>query len=433
MNIITKISVLILLITLIHSCKKEEVPTLTTSAVTNITGTTASSGGNITSEGSGTIISRGVCWSTGSSPTIADNKTSDGTGAGSFTSSMIALNGATTYYVRAYASSSAGTGYGMAMSFTTLGSSPTANIALATNINVTSATLNGSVNANHLSTVVTFEYGTSTSYGNTATATQSPVTNNTNTNVSATITGLTGGTIYHYRVKAVNALGTTMSNDFTFTTFLLLTDIEGNTYRAVSIGTQVWMAENLKTTKYNDGTAIPNVTGTAWGALTTPGYCWYNNDAATYKATYGALYNWYTVNTGKLCPTGWHVPTDAEWTTLENYLTANGYNYDGTTTGNKYAKSLASTTLWTSSATVGAVGNTDYPEKRNATGFTALPGGFRSYDGAYGAIGFYGYWWSSSTEFNPYALNRRVYYNFDNVFRSNYDKQGGFSVRCIRD
>jgi hypothetical protein len=164
------------------------------------------------------VISRGVCWSTGTTPTIADNKTTDGAGAGSFSSNMTDLNGATIYYVRAYATNSAGTGYGMPISFTTLGQSPTPTIASATNINIMSATLNGSVNANYLSTVVTFEYGLTTSYGSTITATQSPLTGNTSTNISADITGLTAGTIYHYRIKAVNSLGTTYSNDITFTT-----------------------------------------------------------------------------------------------------------------------------------------------------------------------------------------------------------------------
>ena len=96
-----------------------------------------------------------------------------------------------------------------------------------------------------------------------------------------------------------------------------VTDKDDNVYHTVTIGTQTWMAENLKTTKYNDGTAIPLVTdSTAWTSLLTPAYCWYNYDATTYKNTYGALYNWYAVNTGKLAPIGWHVATDAEWTTL---------------------------------------------------------------------------------------------------------------------
>ena len=108
------------------------------------------------------------------------------------------------------------------------------------------------------------------------------------------------------------------SNTPTATT---VSDADGYVYHTVTIGAQVWMVENLKTTKYNDGTAIPLVTdSTAWAILTIPGYCWYNNDAVTYKATYGALYNWYAVNTGKLAPKGWHVPADAEWTKLITFL-----------------------------------------------------------------------------------------------------------------
>jgi hypothetical protein len=101
----------------------------------------------------------------------------------------------------------------------------------------------------------------------------------------------------------------------------LVKDIDGNVYDTVTVGTQTWMVENLKTTRYNDGTAIPLVTkSVAWETLSTPGYCWYNNDESTYKAPYGALYNWYTVNTGKLCPTGWHVPGDSEWIVLIDFL-----------------------------------------------------------------------------------------------------------------
>ena len=216
---ISGIILVVLSIFLIHSCKKkEEVPVITTAAITNITGTTATCGGTINNEGSATVISRGICWSTINAPTLSDNKTLDGAGAGSFSSNITELNGATTYFVRAYATNSVGTGYGMAMSFSTLGQSPTPTAAAATNINTTSATLNGTVNANYLSTVVTFEYGTITSYGSTTTATQSPVTGNTNTNVSVNIMGLTAGTIYHYRLTAVNSLGTTNSDDLIFTT-----------------------------------------------------------------------------------------------------------------------------------------------------------------------------------------------------------------------
>ena len=128
-----------------------------------------------------------------------------------------------------------------------------------------------------------------------------------------------------------------------------VTDIDGNIYQTVTIGTQTWMVENLRTTKYNDNSAIPEITGAiTWSNLTTPGMCTNNNTKNTDTInTYGRLYNWYAVNTGKLPPIGWHVPTDAEFTILENYLIANGFNYDGTTTGNsisnnKIAKALNS-------------------------------------------------------------------------------------------
>jgi uncharacterized protein (TIGR02145 family) len=219
-----------------------------------------------------------------------------------------------------------------------------------------------------------------------------------------------------------------------------VTDIDGNVYNTVTIGTQVWMKENLKTTKYNDNTSIPLVTiHSAWVALTTPGYCWYNNDAAANKTTYGALYNWYAVdatsNGGKnVCPTGWHVPTDNEWTTMENYLIANGYNYDGTTTGNKYAKAMASASGWSSYSGVGTVGNTDYPAKRNATGFTALPGGYRWDPEEFINIGSYGSWWSSSEVISTYAWSRYIFCGSEIVSRiSFFGKSNGFSVRCLRD
>jgi uncharacterized protein (TIGR02145 family) len=211
----------------------------------------------------------------------------------------------------------------------------------------------------------------------------------------------------------------------------VLTDIDGNVYHTLTIGTQTWMVENLKTTKYNDGTSIPNITDeSAWSSLTTPGYCFYDNAAAN-KSTHGALYNWYTVNTGKLAPTGWHVPTDAEWTTLENYLIANGYNYDGTTTGNKIAKSLAATTLWNTDTTEGAIGND--LTKNNGSGFAGLPGGYCGSDGSFYSIGYCGYWWRSTEASTDNAWARYLGYYLSSVGRGSFCRQFGFSVRCVRD
>ncbi len=177
------------------------------------------------------------------------------------------------------------------------------------------------------------------------------------------------------------------------------------------------MAENLKTTKYNDGTAIPLVTdGIAWGILATPGYCWYNNDAASYKSTYGALYNWYAVNSTKLAPAGWHVPTDAEWTTLTTYL--GGENV----AGGKLKET--GTTHWLSPNT-GAT---------NETGFTALPGGSRhSNNYTFNSLDYYGYWWSATETNTSNAWGRYINEHNSNVYSSYYYKQAGFSVRCLRD
>ncbi len=209
--------------------------------------------------------------------------------------------------------------------------------------------------------------------------------------------------------------------------FVACTDADGNNYTTVTIGTQTWMAENLKTTKYKDGTAIPLVTdNTAWAALSTPAYCWYNNDATTYKNKYGALYNWYTVNTVKLAPVGWHVPTDAEWTTLTNYVTAN------LGTSLNVAKALAAATDWTIYSTTGAIGCG--LTLNNSTGFSALPGGSRyNYGGTFGGVGYYGYWWSSTEYGTSYAWYRYMCCDYSDVGRNDGYETGGFSVRCLRD
>lgn len=228
-----------------------------------------------------------------------------------------------------------------------------------------------------------------------------------------------------------------------------VTDFDGNVYNTVTIGTQVWMKENLKTTHYADGTAIPLVTGTSnWDALTatSKAYCWYDDDISN-KATYGALYTRAAAMNGAasttanpsgiqgVCPTGWHLPSEAEWKQMENYLADNGYNYDGTTGGGrgKIAKSLASTNGWTSSPNTGAVGNTDYPAYRNKSGFTALPGGARNYGGAFYGIGDYGYWWNATEYHTISAWNRfMLYYYSSGYWSSNYEELG-LSVRCVRD
>jgi len=203
----------------------------------------------------------------------------------------------------------------------------------------------------------------------------------------------------------------------------VLTDINGNTYNTVYIGGQLWMAGNLRTTKYNDNTPIPTGhTDGQWAALNTGAYAVYphatidglNSDAEVLQA-YGALYNWYALETGNLCPTGWHLPSDAEWSELTNYL-------GGESVAGGKLKEI-STTHWFNP-------NTD---ATNETGFTALPGGGRFYDGTFGAISIDGYWWSATESNASNAWCRNMNYHHSNVFRNDRSKSLGFSVRCVRD
>jgi uncharacterized protein (TIGR02145 family) len=193
-------------------------------------------------------------------------------------------------------------------------------------------------------------------------------------------------------------------------------DVDGNVYTSVTIGTQVWMGENLKTTKYNDGGQIPLVSdNTAWGNLTTPGYCWYNNVEATYKATYGAMYNWHTVSTGNLCPTGWHVPSDAEWTTLVTFLGGE------TVAGGKLKEK--GTSHW----------NSPNAEATDEYGFKALPGGEHDYSGFFYEIGSSGFWWSATDNGSTEAWNMSLYSDHGGMNRRSYMMKHGFSVRCLKD
>jgi len=201
-----------------------------------------------------------------------------------------------------------------------------------------------------------------------------------------------------------------------------VTDIEGNVYPTVQIGDQVWMTENLKTTRLNDGTDLALIEeDTAWfnaSLNNLPGYCWYLNDETTYGVTYGPLYNWYTVETGKLCPEGWHVPSDAEWTQLTNFL-------GGAKVSGGMLKE-SGTDHWQSPNT----------SATNESGFTALPAGWREPRGYYDYLGLMGSWWSTdwtSNEFNSFGWVRLVSFENGETYRDGFAKNIGISVRCIRD
>ena len=212
-----------------------------------------------------------------------------------------------------------------------------------------------------------------------------------------------------------------------------VTDRDGNVYDTVKIGTQTWMVENLKTTKYRNGDSIPNVTVAAiWENLTSGGYCNYNNETY-YGSKYGCLYNWYAVSDSRnLAPVGWHVATDADWTILQDYLIANGYNYDGSIVGNKIAKSLAANTDWyTGGTTVGSIGND--LSKNNKTGFTALPSGYRIDNGSFVNMTFHAFWWTTTESSSTNAVY--IYLHFSDPSLTIYpsSKKWGRSVRCVKD
>jgi len=253
------------------------------------------------------------------------------------------------------------------------------------------------------------------------------ISNGTGTGAfSSSLTGLEGSTKYYVRAYATNNSGvTSYGAEVSFVT--LTTDFDGNVYTSVTIGTQTWMVENLKTTKYRNGDAIDNVTdNTVWLARTAGAWCDYFNIASN-GTKYGHLYNWYAVSdTRNIAPVGWHVANDADWTKLESYVA------DHLGTSLNAAKALATaTTDWTASSTAGTVGNN--LALNNFTGFSALPGGYRYNDGTFYNQGYFGFWWSSTEYYTSSAWYRNMFYGGSNVYRNSSSKASGFSVRCVRD
>ena len=413
------------------------VPTLTTTAVTGITYTAAASGGNITVDGGGAVTARGVCWATTANPLATGSHTTDGTGTGIFSSSIIGLLPGTPYHVRAYATNSAGTAYGADVPFTTNPIViPTLTTTAITGITMTAAASGGNITADG--------GGAVTARGVCWSTTPIPDINDPLTingagigAFTSALTGLADGTNYYVRAYATNSAGTAYGNQQVFTTLHLtgtLSDNDGNTYQTVKIGSQWWMAENLATTKYNTNAPITNVTTNAgWiaenGTFGHNGaYCWYNNDAATYKHLYGAMYNWYAVNSGNLCPTGWHVPTDAEYQTLEVFLgmalgtnpgQVGAFEDRGTDQGTQ----MKNTTGW-------AIGENG----TNTSGFSALPGGYRfGVDGSFQSLNQVSYWWARDQVDATTAFYRRLDGPLTTVYRMGVLKAAGKYIRCVQN
>lgn len=252
------------------------------------------------------------------------------------------------------------------------------------------------------------------------------------------ITGLTPATKYYARAYATNSAGTGYSMSVSFTTKAIgvedeKADIEGNIYEVIRIGSQVWMKENLRSTVLNDATPMELITddNLAWWNSVTPAYCFHPRGEIGWQ---GAIYNWQSVNSGRLCPSGWHVPSDTDWSVLTNYMIANDYNFDGTHEGNKIAKALAMHFVWKSSDLPGTPGNTDYPEKIDASGFSARPAGTRGSEFS-PQIHEVAVLWSSTPSHstgNYYVIS---YSGVSGILTGpdSGDKQAGWAVRCLKD
>ncbi|HLN73932.1 MAG TPA: FISUMP domain-containing protein [Prolixibacteraceae bacterium] len=255
-------------------------------------------------------------------------------------------------------------------------------------------------------------------------------------NFTNTLTGLLPNTSYFIRSYVIKNGRVLYGNLVSFKTNDLITDIDGNTYNTITIGNQEWMAENLRTTRFANGDPIATTTPATLPIMyyTDPVYQWAYDGLEKNATKYGRLYTWYAVmDRRRLCPDGWHIPSDAEWTELENYLISNRYNYDGTNSRNKVALALASTKGWSYCESSGSPGNNSYADNRDKTGFTALPAGYRNHEGKFIDLGNSSCFWSSSEAFTYNAYYRYIRSTNKEFVRSSYYEFCAVSVRCIKD
>ena len=409
-------------------------PTLTTTNVTSLSFSTASSGGNISSDGGAAVTERGIVWSTTSTPIIGGSgvfKAMNGaSGIGSFVSTMDALVFGQNYYVRAYATNSMGTAYGNEVTYTI----PMPSLPVISTVNVTSITNNSASSGGNVVSdgFPVMGRGICWSTSPSPTIYGSYTSDGASLGVySSSLTGLTASTTYYVRAYVVsdisgygfnNPADVTYGNEVSFSTPAAvvtdpdITDADGNVYHSVTIGTQTWLVENMKTTHYRNGDAIANVTdGTSWLSTYTGAWCDYSNNAMI-GLQFGHLYNWFAVSDARnIAPVGYHVATDAEWTTLTDYL-------GGEATAGAKLKQTG-TSIW-SSPNLGAT---------NETGFTALPGGLRYIDASFNYVTAAGAWWTASQVDISTAMYRGMDYYNAAVARSANAKIGGASVRCVKD
>ena len=409
-------------------------PTVTTSLVDKITSESAIVGGNVTSDGGTPVIERGVFWSTFQNPESTGFKLQIGSGTGEFSTNLSDLTPNTKYFIKAYAENSVGISYGNEVNFNTLGIAPVSNFSASTTNIYEGQIVNFTDQSTNNPTSWYWDFGD----------------NGTSTQQNPSHEYSDPG-IYTVSLTTSNSCGsnTETKNDYIHVSSIdgTITDIDGNIYHIVKIGNQWWMAENLKTTRYSDGTSVPLVESTnGWSALTyiDKAYCFYNNSSSN-AYTYGALYTWAAAMNGAessdfnpsgvqgVCPTGWHLPSDEEWKQLEMFLGMSQVQADigevwerGTDEGGKLKE--IGLIHWNSPNT-GAT---------NSSGFTALPGGYRS-DGENGgefhALGERANFWSTTNyNVNSHAWYRELMNIYNNVYRGIYCKKAhGFSVRCLKD
>lgn len=416
------LAVLLVASVLLNSCKED--PTLAilnTSPVTEVSINSAKLSGNITSDGGAEVTARGFCWGTAPDPEITDNTLPAGTGPGEFSTTLSGLEPHTVYHVRAFAENSVGIAYGNDVEFETSMAPPSVTTGQISNITATTASCGGNVNYDGGAPITARGVCWSTS--------PQPDLSDPHTNDGAVtgvftsqMTNLASATVYYVRAYASNESWTVYGEELSFRTKLV--DIEGNLYNTVLIGTKLWMAENLRVTKLTDNTPISNITdNTLWVGTSNPAYCWYDNNIS-FKPTYGALYNWYTVSTGELCPAGWHVPTDVEFNSLEITLgmasdQSDVWGWRGTDHGYK----MKNQTGWD-----------DNGNGSNSSGFSALPGGYRfGVDGIFVLQTTITYWWTSSEHDSDRGWYRRLDSSSDQVYRASTSKKGGKYVRCVKD